>query len=495
MSLDVPTLFIVSTCIVALLGMFLFYAWIQDRSVHALVWWGAAYLVGGVGVALWMFDDVATLLPYGFSNGLLFVACGMIWNGARLFHGRPVLLIPLSAGGVIWLVACQFPLLTQSGNNRVVLSSLIVSAYTFITARELWRERRKPGRSQWPAIFVPVLHGMVFLPPIPLAFLTPGAQAASLLSNGWMAVFTLQMLLYVVGTAFIVLIMANERAEHLHKTAAVTDVLTGLLNRRGFFEHAQVLIRRLSAKGGRITVLMFDLDHFKSINDRFGHAVGDDALRLFAATIQANMRPGDIIGRLGGEEFAVLLPCVLTEAAAVAERLRAAFEIAGVEISGHRMGATVSIGAAEAGAPDCDMELLLGRADGALYRAKSNGRNRLEAADALLGGAPSIVPDAPIHDATADGRNAVLPEPALADSVDAIADRQFHDAAVAAAGDRIPPEDWTKPGCNASFTFEAQHRTNVSAAKLCPPPRRLPRARSQYRAGGAGARMRLFNLR
>jgi diguanylate cyclase (GGDEF)-like protein len=407
MSLDVPTLFIVSTCITALLGMFLFFAWIHDRSIHALAWWGAAYLIGGLGVALWMLDSTIALpLPYGFPNALLFVACGMIWNGARLFHGRRVLPVPLSAGATIWLVACQFPLLTQSGNNRVMLSSIIVSAYTFFTARELWRERREPSRSQWPAVFVPVLHGMVFLPPIPLAFLQPGEPGASLLSNGWMAVITLEMLLYVVGTAFIGLILAKERSEHVHKTAAVTDPLTGLLNRRGFFQQAQALIARHSAQHLRLTVLMFDLDHFKSINDRHGHAVGDDALRVFSATMQANMRAGDIIGRLGGEEFAVLLPNALTEATAVAERVRAAFEVAGAEISGHRLGATVSIGATAARLPDCDMEALLARADAALYRAKSNGRNRIEAADAedVPGDVAPLVPEARIHAVAAGAR-------------------------------------------------------------------------------------------
>ena len=414
MALDLPTLFIVSICIAALLGLLLFFAWIQDRNIRALAWWGAAYLIGGLGVALWMLDAaVSPPLPYGFSNGLLFVACGMIWNGARLFHSRRLLPVALLAGAGIWLIACQFPFFTQSGGHRLILSSIIVSAYTYFTARELWRERRETWRSRWLAIFVPVLHGLVFLPPIPLAFLRPAEQGASLLSSGWMAVFTLEMLLYVVGTAFIVLILTKERVEHIHKTAAVTDALTGLLNRRGFLEQAKALILRQSAQRRRVTVLMFDLDHFKSINDRHGHAIGDEALRVFAATIKANMRASDIIGRLGGEEFAVLLPSALTEAAAVAERVRAGFEIAGVEISGHRLGATVSIGAAEARMPGCDIETLLARADAALYRAKANGRNRFEAADAeeLLGSAAPLVPEAGIDDGGMGGRSFALRTP------------------------------------------------------------------------------------
>jgi diguanylate cyclase (GGDEF)-like protein len=393
MSLDVPTLFIVSTCVVALLGLFLFFAWIQDRNIRALAWWGAGYLIGGFAVALWMLDAaVSPPLPYGLSNALLFVACGMIWNGARVFHGRQLRPFALSAGAFTWLIACQFSAFTQSGGNRVILSSIIVSAYTFFTAKELWRERREAWRSRWPAILVPLLHGLVFLPPIPLAVMRPAEQGASLLSSGWMAVFTLETLLYAVGAAFIVLIKVKDRVEHIHKTAAVTDPLTGLLNRRGFLERAEALIGRKSAQHWRGTVLMFDLDHFKSINDGHGHAVGDEALRVFGTTIKANMRANDIIGRIGGEEFAALLSSTPAEATAVAERVRAAFAIAGVEICGRHLGATVSIGAAGARMPGCDIYTLLARADAALYRAKANGRNRTEAADELEASGDAAVP-------------------------------------------------------------------------------------------------------
>ena len=92
--------------------------------------------------------------------------------------------------------------------------------------------------------------------------------------------------------------------------------------------------------------MMFDLDHFKSINDRFGHAVGDEVLRVFAAVARKSMRATDIIGRLGGEEFAAIVPEPMEGAKIIAERLRAAFEAAGVTVGAHAIGATVSIGVA-----------------------------------------------------------------------------------------------------------------------------------------------------
>ena len=232
----------------------------------------------------------------------------------------------LIGGAATWLFACTFTDFAQWPAARMVLSSVIVAGYTFATAFELWRERRETLRRRWPAIFVPMLHGAVFLFPIPLASLLPADRGTVTLSSGWVALFVLETMLYAVGTAFVVLVLANERTMRIHKDAAVTDELTGLLNRRGVLLAAPGLIARQAQKGASVSALMFDLDHFKSINDAFGHAIGDEALRLFAATASASMRASDIVGRFGGEEFVALLPGNLGEAEVAAERVRRAFE-------------------------------------------------------------------------------------------------------------------------------------------------------------------------
>jgi diguanylate cyclase (GGDEF)-like protein len=136
-----------------------------------------------------------------------------------------------------------------------------------------------------------------------------------------------------------------------------------------------------------VSVLAFDLDHFKSINDRFGHSAGDATLHLFAAVARQTMRSEDVIGRLGGEEFVALLPNALNEAIVAAERVRQAFAAASNIPGGDHVPATVSIGAA-CGSASAKIEALIGRADGALYRAKSNGRNRVETAEEAVGNLP-----------------------------------------------------------------------------------------------------------
>ncbi len=161
-----------------------------------------------------------------------------------------------------------------------------------LTAIELRRERRKSRSSRAALarnVLIPVLHGAIFLSPILTTTLF--TSASPMTGSGWFPLFALLTLLYVVGTAFIVVVMAKEHSALIHKTAAMTDHLTGMFNRRGFFEAAEKLVETQRKLGQSVTVMMFDLDHFKSINDRFGHEIGDEALKAFAATASTSHAP------------------------------------------------------------------------------------------------------------------------------------------------------------------------------------------------------------
>jgi diguanylate cyclase (GGDEF)-like protein len=179
--------------------------------------------------------------------------------------------------------------------------------------------------------------------------------------------------------------MVKDHHVHVYRKAATTDYLTGLCNRGAFLEAAVKLQLHQGERGEPVTLLMFDLDHFKSINDRFGHGVGDSVLRVFAQSVRTNMRASDIIGRLGGEEFAAIISEPMEMVPRIAERIRASFEAAGATVGGHAIGATVSIGAATSYAAQADIDALILRADGALYRAKHDGRNRFCSADEQSG--------------------------------------------------------------------------------------------------------------
>jgi len=376
LSLDGPTLSFVAACVVGLLGLFLIFAWLQQRNVRALAWWATAYLLGAAANVMWGAPAPTFRLPPEIAEAVLFLACGMIWNGVRLFNGRRPWPVAAFAGAIVWLIACQLPGMPEGSTVRIAAGAIVVAIYTFFIALELWSERRKSLYSRTAAIVVPCLHAAIFLLPLAIKAFLP-----EVIATGWQTVLALETFIYAIGAAFIVMLTVQDRHVHFYRKVATTDHLTGLLNRGAFLAAANEMYARQGAVGEPVTLLMFDLDHFKSINDRFGHGVGDSALRVFAGVAARSMRATDLVGRLGGEEFAALIPEPTEGALMVAERLRAAFEAAGLVIDGHAMNATVSIGVATSYRMVPDLDALILRADTALYAAKHGGRNRYSVAD------------------------------------------------------------------------------------------------------------------
>ena len=228
---------------------------------------------------------------------------------------------------------------------------------------------------------MPVLHGFVLMLPILLGDLLH-AREREFASSIWVTVFAIELVLYAIGTVFVIFMLVSERAVTAHKTAASTDPLTGMFNRRGFAEACARVIEREATAGRPATVLIFDIDHFKSINDRFGHPAGDEILKLFSTIVVNSLRISDLSGRIGGEEFAAFLPCSLEDGILAAERVREAFEASGIVDESGPVDTTVSIGVA-GGPAGTELEVLLAAADTALYQAKRGGRNRVEAAEEL----------------------------------------------------------------------------------------------------------------
>jgi diguanylate cyclase (GGDEF)-like protein len=178
--------------------------------------------------------------------------------------------------------------------------------------------------------------------------------------------------------------LENEIAERRNlekdlRRLATTDGLTGVLNRSALLVAGQREMNWVRPVGQAVVVLMIDVDHFKRINDRYGHAGGDLALQHLAAMLRLGLREGDLLGRMGGEEFAIVLQSGSAEIAeVVAERLRSQVEVEHVAFGDQIIEMTISIGLAVQQVGDHSIERLMARADAALYHAKRSGRNRVK---------------------------------------------------------------------------------------------------------------------
>jgi len=313
--LDFPTLIFATVCMAVFLGIFLIASWIRQRDIGSLAWWGSAYLVGAAAIMLWGSPDSFIKVPQVYAEAMIFVACGMFWNGLRLFYGRKMWPFVPFAGAGAWLLIGHWSGLEEGSPHRVVLGVIVIAIYTFFIGFELSRERRRSLYSRTAAIVVPLLHAGIFLLPLALRSFLP-----ELFATRWQIMFAAEAMVYTVGTAFIVLLMVKDRHVHFYRKVATTDSLTGLLNRGAFLDAARAMHEKQSVRAAPVTLLMFDLDKFKSINDRFGHAVGDSALKVFARVMLESTRATDVVGRLGGEEFVVMVPEAMEDASIVAER-------------------------------------------------------------------------------------------------------------------------------------------------------------------------------
>jgi diguanylate cyclase (GGDEF)-like protein len=386
MSLDVKTLFLVTIWVEAVLGLLLLFVWVQNTQIRAVAWWGGAHLMRASSIVLFgMFGEVSNAISIDLANAFLFLAFAVTWTGARVFDGRKPLPMCLLAGPVLWLIVSHLPSFAGEIDLRFLLASSIITTYTWLTAYEFWRGRGEPLVSRWPAIFMLFAHGSLFLLRTPLGAMLPWSSTEQVFESVWLTALSFEALLFTISIAFILLAMAKERTEFRHKTAAMVDPLTGIANRRAFLQDATELMARPLVGASPTAVFLIDLDHFKSVNDRFGHAVGDHVLLIFAEAAKATLRQCDLVGRLGGDEFAAMLPNVSRERAVeLAEQIRTAFAQATIEVDGYPTEAALSIGVALTLGAALDVSGLLAQADEALYYAKERGRNRVEVASAEI---------------------------------------------------------------------------------------------------------------
>ena len=211
---------------------------------------------------------------------------------------------------------------------------------------------------------------------LPLGLSADGETSLRLYPAGDFSRETKDLAAWLASQAAVAL--ENARLHDVVQRQAITDDLTGLVNRRRFIDALQSEIERARRFGSHLTVVLADLDDFKRVNDEFGHHAGDDVLRSFADLVRSHVRDVDVPGRIGGEEFAILLPETgRVDAVSVAERMRHSLSVVPIPVAENRtVSVTSSFGVAELG-PGQSGDDLMREADAALYRAKAEGKNRV----------------------------------------------------------------------------------------------------------------------
>ncbi len=370
MRLDLPTLFMMTVAVTFTVGVLFLLSWSQTRRERALAVWGVAHLVGSLAsLMLALRGQIPDSLSIGLANALMIGAYGLIWSGVRAFERRAPRLGWAAAGSAVWLVACLVPPFYASLSARVILASGAAGLYCALGAHTIWRGRGEPLVSRYPALVLLATYAALYWIRIPLALMAP-MPASVAIASPWFAILCFVGTLFSVAIAFVFMALTKERAEREQRIAAETDPLTGIANRRALVARAE---RHLATEPAAL--LLFDLDHFKAINDRYGHSVGDAALTAFCHIAAPLLPPGAVFGRMGGEEFACLLPRLDPRGAAdVAERVRVA--VARFAHPGYPdLRLRVSVGAAAETQIGGSLDYLLRQADTALYRAKHAGRD------------------------------------------------------------------------------------------------------------------------
>ena len=381
MVFDAATLTLAGGFVTVMGGMFLFVFWAQDRASLAALWWAVASCAMGVGICLLALHDV---LPWCVAQivgpTLLDLSPMVCWAAARVFNGKAVPWRRMLAFTVGWLVLIMTVGATLGQNAAACLGAATSAVWTLATAVAFWQTRDEALPGRFPVIgLLCMFAAALVLVAVHFATTTSTAVVPGV---NLLGAIHLAGLFFAVGTPMFLVMMLKERHTLAHRTAARVDPLTGLPNRRDFMEHAQRAFRQCARDDLPVAVLAFDLDRFKSINDGFGHAAGDQVLCVFANVITRVLRGNDVFGRLGGEEFAAVLPgCGVSAAMAVAGRIRVSFQQDARFVDGQRIAATVSVGVAIRAGHAGALADLLASADGALYRSKRQGRNRVTLAD------------------------------------------------------------------------------------------------------------------
>ncbi len=384
MVLDTATLRIAFGVMALVLGLlFYFSSYRTTRSPYS-GWWCVAlgFFLGGA--TAFLLNGTAHQWWANTLGNVLLVNGGVaVWAGARSLRDVPPKRWVFTGLPAITLVATA---IDHPGTNVWAGGPVFLAAMCLtmgLASQELWRLEPGYSRARVPMAAAAGFMSVFYLARL-VVFLIDGQSGPIFVTFFGSAVTTMVTMVLLVVVSFSMAGLSTEQQTRALRMVATRDDLTGLLNRKGFLDLAAPLLRDRTVTQGKGALILADLDHFKEVNDTYGHAAGDMALQAFAGACQDTVRSTDLVGRYGGEEFVVLIPgASSTRAGLVAEEISR--RLAQVNAADGLKMPTVSYGVALYHAGTRDVEDLIAAADEALYTAKSQGRNRTVHSDRSAG--------------------------------------------------------------------------------------------------------------
>ena len=372
-NIDPNSLFIVNAISLAAFSIAFFCIWLKQRDRVYWLYWVAANFILALGFTAFVIIDRTQMLQLIIVNGFMVIGIALRWQALRSFFYRKnyievnivillILLVPYSVSSYV--------------SNKFIFGfvNLLFLAEIVLVIRELVRPNGEVLPSRWGLVIAYSIVGVGFVARVVQG--VTGPQNMTLLPNdGLLTVLLLAISVHIVASGAFAISLAYERGISELKQMTLLDPLTELYNRRAF----ELALAGQRPDLGSLTLILLDIDHFKRVNDDYGHEAGDVALRRCANILTTVFRKKDVVARIGGEEFAVILPdTTLREAYEFAERVRQAVENDAFDHGGNIVRLTISAGVCQTVAGVTSLSDITKKADVSLYMAKNKGRNRVE---------------------------------------------------------------------------------------------------------------------